>query len=132
MSRQLPTLKPREVIRALERAGLRLRRAKGSHHYFQHPGRPELLVCVPVHPGALKRPDLRAILRQDDLTVEKGRRCLVSLDYPLGAGDTFPGRAGPRRGPTFYKKGFDDGWDAARDKARELMGENPTSTDKFS
>jgi predicted RNA binding protein YcfA (HicA-like mRNA interferase family) len=70
MSRQLPTLKPREVIRALERAGFLLLRVKGSHHYFQHPDRPELLVCVPVHAGDLKRPVLRSILRQADLTVE--------------------------------------------------------------
>jgi predicted RNA binding protein YcfA (HicA-like mRNA interferase family) len=69
MSRQLPTLRPRQVIRALERTGFRLLRAKGSHHYFHHPNRPELLVCVPVHPGDLKRPVLRAILRQADLTV---------------------------------------------------------------
>jgi predicted RNA binding protein YcfA (HicA-like mRNA interferase family) len=70
MSRQLPALKPREVIRALGRAGFLLIRVKGSHHYFQHPGRPELLVCVPVHPGDLKRPVLRSILRQADLTAE--------------------------------------------------------------
>jgi predicted RNA binding protein YcfA (HicA-like mRNA interferase family) len=70
MSRQLPTLRPQEVIRALERAGLRLLRVKGSHHYFHHPNRPELLVCVPVHPGDLKRPVLRSILRQADLTVD--------------------------------------------------------------
>jgi predicted RNA binding protein YcfA (HicA-like mRNA interferase family) len=69
MSRQLPTLKPREVIRALERAGFRLLRVKGSHRYFHHPNHPELLVCVPVHPGDLKRPVLRSILRQADLTV---------------------------------------------------------------
>ena len=30
MSRQLPTLKPRQVIRALERAGFLLLRAKGT------------------------------------------------------------------------------------------------------
>jgi DNA-binding transcriptional regulator YiaG len=29
---------------------------KGSHHYFHHPSHPELLACVPVHPGNLKRP----------------------------------------------------------------------------
>jgi predicted RNA binding protein YcfA (HicA-like mRNA interferase family) len=68
MSRRLPSLKPREVIRALERAGFRRLRVKGSHHYFDHPNRPELLVCVPVRPGDLKRPVLRAILRQADLT----------------------------------------------------------------
>jgi predicted RNA binding protein YcfA (HicA-like mRNA interferase family) len=42
MSRQLPVLRPRAVIRALERAGFVLLRVKGSHHYFEHPDRPEL------------------------------------------------------------------------------------------
>ena len=70
MSRQLPALRPREVIRALERAGFWLVRIRGSHHYFQNPNRPELLVCVPVHPGDLKRPVLRSILRQADLSVD--------------------------------------------------------------
>ena len=76
MSRQLPTLKPRQVIRALERAGFRLLRVKGSHHYFHYPNRPELLVCVPVHPGDLKRPVLRAIIRQAELTVDVFRDLL--------------------------------------------------------
>jgi predicted RNA binding protein YcfA (HicA-like mRNA interferase family) len=70
MSRQLPTLKPRETIRALERGGFLRLRVRGSHDYFQHPDRPELLVCVPVHPGDLNRSVLRSILRQADLTVE--------------------------------------------------------------
>jgi predicted RNA binding protein YcfA (HicA-like mRNA interferase family) len=65
----LPALRSRQVIRALERAGFLLIRIRGSHHYFEHPERPELLVCVPVHPGDLKRPVLRSILRQADLTV---------------------------------------------------------------
>jgi len=71
MSRQLPTLRPRELIRALERAGFSLLRVKGSHHYFQRPDRPELLVCVPVHPGDIKRPVLRSIIRQAGLTVDE-------------------------------------------------------------
>ena len=71
MSRQLPSLRPRQAIRALERAGFLLLRVKGSHHYFHHPNRPELLVCIPVHPGDLKRPVLRSILRQADLAIEE-------------------------------------------------------------
>jgi predicted RNA binding protein YcfA (HicA-like mRNA interferase family) len=70
MTRPLPTLRPRQVIRALERAGFELLRVKGSHHYFHHSGQPELLVCVPVHPGDLKRPVLHSILRQANLTVD--------------------------------------------------------------
>lgn len=71
MSRQLPVLQPRAVVRALERAGFVLLRVRGSHHYFKHPLQPELLVCVPYHPGDLKRPVLRSILRQANLTVQE-------------------------------------------------------------
>lgn len=71
MSRQLPTLRPRQVIRALGRKGFVLLRVKGSHHYFEHPDSPERLVCVPVHPGDVKRPVLRSILRQAELTVDE-------------------------------------------------------------
>jgi predicted RNA binding protein YcfA (HicA-like mRNA interferase family) len=58
MSRRLPTLRPRQVIRVLERTGFVFDRTSGAHRYFVHPARPELLVCVPVHPGDLKRPVL--------------------------------------------------------------------------
>jgi len=46
----LPMLKPRELIRALERIGFRLlRKSKGSHCQFEHPdGR---RTTVPVHKG---------------------------------------------------------------------------------
>jgi predicted RNA binding protein YcfA (HicA-like mRNA interferase family) len=71
MSRQLPVLRPRAVIRALERAGFVLLRVKSSHHYFEHPDRPDLLVCVPHHPGDIKRAVMRSILRQADLTVQE-------------------------------------------------------------
>jgi predicted RNA binding protein YcfA (HicA-like mRNA interferase family) len=36
---ELPVLKPRELIRALERMGFRLLgKSKGSHWQFEHPG----------------------------------------------------------------------------------------------
>ena len=46
----LPILKPRELIRALERMGFRLlRKSKGAHRQFGHPdGR---RTTVPVHKG---------------------------------------------------------------------------------
>jgi predicted RNA binding protein YcfA (HicA-like mRNA interferase family) len=51
MSRQLPTLKPREVIRALERAGFRLLRVKGSHHYFHHPSASPFTLAISNDPS---------------------------------------------------------------------------------
>ena len=45
----LPVLKPREVIRILERLGFAEVRQRGSHRQFRHPdGRS---TTVPVHPG---------------------------------------------------------------------------------
>ena len=66
----LPMLKPREVIRVLERLGFHLvRKSKGSHWQFEHDdGR---RVTVPVHRGRDIGPGLlRKILR--DIEVEPG------------------------------------------------------------
>ena len=64
---QLPILKSREVIAALERAGFVVVRQKGSHVRLQHEdGR---VVTVPVHPGQdIGRGLLRKILRDAELS----------------------------------------------------------------
>ncbi len=64
MTLRLPALRPREVIRALERAGFSLHHVTGSHHYFRHPDRPALRVTVPVHAADLERGTLAAIIKQ--------------------------------------------------------------------
>ena len=71
MSGRLPSLTPRQVIGALQRAGFSLHRIKGSHYQFIHPAKPALLVVVPYHAKDLKRPVLRAIISQSALTVEE-------------------------------------------------------------
>jgi predicted RNA binding protein YcfA (HicA-like mRNA interferase family) len=71
MSPRLPALRPREVIRGLERAGFLLHHSTGSHHYFEHPTKPGRIVTVPVHPGDLKRSVLASILKQAGLTTEE-------------------------------------------------------------
>jgi len=48
---KLPVLKPRQVIAALEKAGFRQVRQKGSHVQLK---RGNLLVTIPNHPGDLK------------------------------------------------------------------------------
>jgi predicted RNA binding protein YcfA (HicA-like mRNA interferase family) len=65
----VPALKPRELIRALERMGFRLlRKSKGSHWQFEHPdGR---RATVPVHRGQDIGPGLfRKILRDIEMDV---------------------------------------------------------------
>ncbi|MBE7530482.1 MAG: addiction module toxin, HicA family [Chloroflexi bacterium] len=64
----LPTLKPRQVIAALERAGFVRVRQKGSHLRLR---RGNLSVTVPVHPGDLPPDVLRSILRQAHMTPEE-------------------------------------------------------------
>jgi predicted RNA binding protein YcfA (HicA-like mRNA interferase family) len=64
----VPSLKPREVIRILERMGFvqRPNKPKGSHRQFEHPdGR---RTTVPVHAGRDVGPGLlRKILRDIEL-----------------------------------------------------------------
>jgi predicted RNA binding protein YcfA (HicA-like mRNA interferase family) len=72
----LPAVGPRQLIRALERAGFFVHHIRGSHHYLRHPERPGLLITVPYHNRDLKRGTLRAILRQAGITPEELRDLL--------------------------------------------------------
>jgi len=65
---ELPALKPRQVMAALEKAGFRRVRQRGSHVQFK---RGNLLVTVPVHPGDINPSVLCSIMRQAQLTVEE-------------------------------------------------------------
>jgi len=65
---KLPVLKRRQVIAALERAGFRRVRQKGSHLQFK---RGNLLVTVPNHPGDLNPQVLKSILRQAQMSEEE-------------------------------------------------------------
>lgn len=72
---QLPVLRARELINALEKAGFIVVRQKGSHVRLKHPdGR---VVTVPVHTGQeIGRGLLRKILRDADISVEELIRLL--------------------------------------------------------
>ena len=65
---KLPVLKPRQVIVALERAGFRQVRQKGSHVQLK---RGNLLVTVPNHSGDLNPHVLKSILRQAQMSEEE-------------------------------------------------------------
>ena len=65
----LSPLRPREVIRKLERAGFTFRRQKGGHARYIHPdGRK---VTVPIHPRDISVPVLHSILHQARLSPEE-------------------------------------------------------------
>jgi predicted RNA binding protein YcfA (HicA-like mRNA interferase family) len=68
MARKLGSLKPKEVVRALEKAGFFIHETSGSHVHLKHPQKPGR-VTVPYH----ERFDLpthivKSILRQAGLT----------------------------------------------------------------
>lgn len=65
---KLPALKPRQITAALEKAGFRKVRQKGSHIQFK---RGNLLVTVPNHPGDLNPQVLRSIIRQAQMSLEE-------------------------------------------------------------
>lgn len=72
---RMPSLKPREVVGALERAGFIVERQTGSHVILRHPERAHK-VTVPWHNRDLKRDTLASILRQAGLTASHFRRLL--------------------------------------------------------
>jgi predicted RNA binding protein YcfA (HicA-like mRNA interferase family) len=74
MSR-LPTVRPREVVAALKRAGFLEHHQRGSHLYLWHPAK-RRLTAVPMHPGDVNRGTLRRILTQAQLTEEEFRELL--------------------------------------------------------
>jgi predicted RNA binding protein YcfA (HicA-like mRNA interferase family) len=68
MSRKLPALKPKMVIRALERNGFYIHRTTGSHYILK---RGKQRATVPYHNKALKPRTLASIIEQAGLTVEE-------------------------------------------------------------
>lgn len=76
MSLRLPSLKPKEVLRALQRAGFVVHHTSGSHHILKHPEKPSLRVTVAYHTRDLKRRTLESIVDQSGLTVEEFLRFL--------------------------------------------------------
>lgn len=71
MKQSLPTIRPKLVIRVLERAGFIVRRVSGSHYILKHPNKPTLRVTVPYHNHDLKRGTLQSIVKQAGLTNEE-------------------------------------------------------------
>jgi predicted RNA binding protein YcfA (HicA-like mRNA interferase family) len=70
MSRRLPSLKPREVLRALRKAGFLVHHVSGSHYVLKLPGDPALRVTLPFHSKDLKRGTLLSIIEQSGLSVD--------------------------------------------------------------
>ena len=76
MPPKLPVLKPKEIVRALERAGFYVHHHTGSHARLLNAGRPELRVTVPIHNKDVQPSLLRRILRQASPSEEEFLRLL--------------------------------------------------------
>ena len=64
---KLVPIKPKQLIKMLQRLGFEQRDAEGSHRFFQHPdGR---TTVIPVHNKELSRGLLRKILNDIQLSV---------------------------------------------------------------
>lgn len=59
---KLPNLKPRQVVRILQKEGYVQKRQSGSHLHLYHPTK-KILVTIPIHNKDLKRKTLHAILK---------------------------------------------------------------------
>ena len=68
---ELPVLRPREVLRALEKAGFFVHHLTGSHAILRHGTDASLRVTVPMHARDLKRGTLRAVVRSAGMSVEE-------------------------------------------------------------
>jgi predicted RNA binding protein YcfA (HicA-like mRNA interferase family) len=66
--KKLPALKPKMVIRALERGGFYVHHVTGSHYVLKKAG---LRVTVPYHGRDLKPRTLASIIEQSGLTAEE-------------------------------------------------------------
>jgi predicted RNA binding protein YcfA (HicA-like mRNA interferase family) len=66
MAGKLPVLKPKKVIKALERGGFYVHRVSGSHYILKNGGR---RVTVPYHHRDLKPGTLASIIEQAGLKV---------------------------------------------------------------
>jgi predicted RNA binding protein YcfA (HicA-like mRNA interferase family) len=72
MAPRLPVLKPKEVVRALLKAGFEIHHQTGSHVQFRHVHKAHLRVTVPRHDRFdLPLHVLKSILRQAELTLEE-------------------------------------------------------------
>ncbi len=75
MSQRLPSLRPQQVVRALERAGWTVVRQRGSHASLSKPG-VQYIVTVPLHRREMPRGTLLGIISDAGLTPEEFAKLL--------------------------------------------------------
>ncbi|MFH0975702.1 MAG: type II toxin-antitoxin system HicA family toxin [Spirochaetota bacterium] len=68
MSKEIPSLKPKDVIKILSKLGFKFHRPKGSHKIYT---KDEFLVIVPDHNKDLKKGTLVNIAKGTGLSLEE-------------------------------------------------------------
>jgi predicted RNA binding protein YcfA (HicA-like mRNA interferase family) len=77
MSPQLPRVTANDLLRALGRAGWRVKRSAGSHTHLVHDDKHGMRVTIPMHAGVTIGPRLLdKILAQAGMTADELRRLL--------------------------------------------------------
>jgi predicted RNA binding protein YcfA (HicA-like mRNA interferase family) len=71
MSQRVPALKPKDVLRLLEREGFVVHHVSGSHYVLKHPHKKHLRVTLPWHGRDLKRGTLGSIIQQAGYTTSE-------------------------------------------------------------
>jgi predicted RNA binding protein YcfA (HicA-like mRNA interferase family) len=75
VAERLPSVRAKDLLKALQRAGFVLERQKGSHAVLREPTTKRMTV-VPMHPGELPRSLLQTILKQAGISGEEFRALL--------------------------------------------------------
>jgi len=65
---RLPVLKPKQLIKVLEKAGFSFVRQKGSHRIYI---KDNIGITIPCHSKELKKGTLRHIIKQSGLTLKE-------------------------------------------------------------
>jgi predicted RNA binding protein YcfA (HicA-like mRNA interferase family) len=73
---RLPSCTARDVDRALQRGGFKVVHQRGSHRYYASPVTGRIVTAVPMHPGDIKRPLLKKIIRDAGLSEDEFRNLL--------------------------------------------------------
>ena len=70
MSSKLPIIKPKVLVKALQRGGFIIDYQTGSHIYMKHLDNPAQISTIPYHNRDLAKGTLKSILRQLDMKSE--------------------------------------------------------------
>ena len=71
MTARLPLLKPKQILKALQRAVFFTHHTTGSHYILKHSVQLELRITVPYHEKDISRGILKSIIKQARLTPEQ-------------------------------------------------------------